>query len=267
MRLLSNIIKSENTNGAHRNSKTIQLSRLFLERETEGAQHSDANPVPILKRAEIEANNIRKQAEDEAEKMRREVEREKEQAKQEIEEALATAKQQGYDDGYEAGLAEGRQRYEAEIDEAKAVVASVKKARQERMEETEKDMLDLAVHVAGKIIGTKLSEDEDRWLDMVKQAIREVKEYEEIRLVVHHKWYDYIRDRKKELQALLKQSAELYIYPDATGDERTCIIEYPFGRIDAGIDSQLSEIKNALAAKLEENEDERSQPDRGARVD
>ncbi|HET7522137.1 MAG TPA: flagellar assembly protein FliH [Bacillales bacterium] len=241
--------------------RRIQLSPLLFEQEAQYGEEAAPNPVPILKKAEIEANNIRRQAQAEAEQIRREIDSERKSAKKELEEAFESAKKQGYQQGYHAGAKEGEKQFRDRINEACAIVTATKKARRERLEETERDMIDLAVRVAEKIVGTVLSEDRDRWADMVKQAITEVKEYEEIRLIVHHKWYEYIVSRKRELQAVLKKTAELYIYPEATGDEQTCIIEFPFGRIDASVDSQLSEIKGKLAAKLEESGDEPGQPD------
>lgn len=254
MRLLSNVIKSPQTHEAYSRRKTIQLANKVLEkREDYGVAGSDP-----LKRVEIEAENIRKKAEADAGRMVREIEGDREKAKKEMEQSLEAAKRQGQQQGYQHGLNEGRKQYEERIGEAQATVVSAKEGRRDRLDETEYDILALAVKIAGEIIGTTLIEDETRWLDVVKDAITEVKEYEEIRLIVHHKWYDFVVSHRKELEVLLKKTAELYIYPEAVNDELSCIIEFPYGRIDAGIDSQLSEIKQKLAAKLEESEDERA---------
>lgn len=247
---MSNVIKSDKTCASSVHRKTIQLSdRVF---ESEADYQTGGDPVPILKRAEINAKNIRKQAVEEAEKIRHKIEKEREQAQKEIEQALETAKQQGWQEGYRRGTDEGKKQYEALIAEAARTVDSAKKARRERLDETEYDILELGVKIAGKIIGNVLNEDQDKWLDMVKRAISEVKEYDEIRLIVHHKWYDFMLSHQEELEALLKNSAELYIYPEATADELTCVIEFPFGQIDASVDSQLYEIKRKLIEKLEE---------------
>ncbi|HEX7065291.1 MAG TPA: flagellar assembly protein FliH [Bacillales bacterium] len=253
------MIKSGNANKGYNHRKTIQLSNMIFDQKAD--YYSDAetfmDPVPVLKKAEMEAKEIRRLARQEADQVHRQIEQQREQAKQEIEQALQDARQQGWQEGYQLGLDEGKKQYEERIAEAKKSVESTKKARKERLDETEYDILDLGVKIAGKIISSVLPEDTDRWLEMVKKAISEVKEYGEIRLIVHHKWYDFMLSHKKEFESLLKNSAEFYIYPEITEDEFTCLIEFPSGRIDAGVDSQLSEIKRQLAGILEEAQNER----------
>jgi flagellar assembly protein FliH len=251
MRSLSNVIKSDSASASPIYQKTIQLSDRVFETEADYPR-AEGDSVPILKKAEIKAKNIRKQAEEEAEKVRRQIEKEREQAKKDIQQSLDQARQQGWQEGYRRGMDEGRKQYESLISEAARTVDSAKRARRERLDETEYDILELGVKIAGKIIGNVLNEDRDQWLGMVKRAISEVKEYEEIRLIVHHKWYDFMLSHQQELEALLKKSAELYIYPEATTDELACVIEFPYGQIDASVDSQLIEIKRKLTAKLEE---------------
>ncbi|HEX6922452.1 MAG TPA: flagellar assembly protein FliH, partial [Bacillales bacterium] len=253
MRLLSKVIKSGNAKELYKNRKTIQLSNTIFEKEADYADSDfERDPVPILKRAEIEAKNIRRRAKEEAEELQRQIEQQRKQAEKDIEEALEEAKRKGWEQGYQLGLDEGKQQYEKLITDAKQTVDATKVAHQERLDETEYDILQLGLRIAGKIVGTVLPEEPERWLEMVKKAISEVKEYEEIRLIVHHKWYEFMLSHQKEFEALLKNSAEFYIYPEMTEDEFTCVIEFPSGRIDAGVDSQLSEIKSKLIAKLEE---------------
>ncbi|HEU5140975.1 MAG TPA: flagellar assembly protein FliH [Bacillales bacterium] len=253
------MIKSGNANKGYSHRKTIQLSNMIFDQKDGYYTDSEtvADPVPILKKAEIEAKEIRRLAKEEAEQIYKEMELQREQAKQEIDRALQDATEKGWQQGYQVGMREGKEKYEELIAEAKNSVEATKKARKERLDETEHDILELGVKIADKIIGSVLLEDTERWLEMVKKAISEVKEYGEIRLIVHHKWYDFMLSHKKEFESLLKNSAEFYIYPEITDDEFTCLIEFPSGRIDASVDSQLTEIKKQLAAKLEEAQDER----------
>ncbi|HET7579062.1 MAG TPA: flagellar assembly protein FliH [Bacillales bacterium] len=253
---MSRVIKSDNANKWYKTRKTIQLADMIFEEE-EDYPEEGADPVPILKKAEIEAMNIRKKAKEEAEQAHREIEELREQAKKEIEQAAEDARKRGYREGFQAGQGEARKQYESAIEEARRTIDLAKSARRERLDETEFDILELACAIAEKIIGSVLPEEKNRWLDMVQRAVSEVKEHEEIRLTVHHKWYEFMLNHQKELEALLKHSADFYIYPEAAIDEFTCVIEFPFGRVDASVDSQLSEIKQKLSAKLEESNDGR----------
>lgn len=260
MRSLSKVIKSNQTKSQGEHWKTIQLSNTVFERPGDYTDSLSGDPVPILKRAEIEAKALRKRAQEEADRLLRDMEEKRERANKEIDQALRDAKTRGFDEGYQLGINEGRKQYETQINEARRTIDSAKAARRERLEETELDILKLAAKIAKKIIGSVLPEDSERWLEMVKKAILEVKEHEEVRLIVHHKWYEFMMKHKKELEVLLKNSAEFYIYPEKTIDEFTCILEFPYGRVDAGVDSQLTEIKRKLAAKLEETSHGRNDP-------
>lgn len=257
MRSLSNIIKSGQTSSFDNQVKTIDLSNTIFETNSDYDVPSAA-AAPILKKAEADAADIRKKARDDAECAHREIEEKRKKAEKEIQEELTQAKEQGQREGYQVGLEEGRKQYQERINEARGTVDSAKEAHKERLDETEYDILELGIRIAGKIVRTKLAEEENQWLDVVKDVITEVKEYEEIRLTVHHKWYDFVVGHQRELESLLRKSAELYIYPEASDDEFSCIIEYPYGRIDAGVDSRLSEIKHKLAAKMEESTNERA---------
>lgn len=261
MRLLSKVIKSDNAIEPISLGKTIQLSNEVFERSHDNGETFPADAVPILRKAEIDAKNIRKQAEIDAKRMHKEIETQMGQAKKEAEDAFQTSKHQGYKEGYELGKQEANQQYESLIKQAKQTIESAKKASQERIEQTEYDILHMATALAEKVIGSVLPQDDGKWLEMVKRAISEVKEQDEVRLLVHHKWFDFMMMHKKELKSLLRNTAEFYVYPEASLDEFSCIIEFPNGRIDAGVDSQLTELKRKLSAKLEEDFDGRNHLD------
>lgn len=247
---MSRVIKSNDTGSPSGLRKRIQLSSAVFEKPE--SYESGHDPVPILQRAEIEAKTLRKQAREEADRLLSEIEQKRKQAEAEIKKAFEDAEKRGYSEGYQFGVNEGRKQYGSRIEEARSIIDSAKEASRDRLEEAELDILALAVEIAKKIIGSVLPNDNERWLEMVTKAISDVKEHQEIRLIVHHKWYDFLMNHKKELEALLKNAAELYIYPETTVDEYACILEFPYGRVDAGVDTQLIEIKRKLSAKLEE---------------
>lgn len=232
-------------------AKTIQLPSMIFEKRAAYGE-ADEDSVPKLEKVEEEASDIRKQAKEEARQIHREMEEERRKAEEEIRQARDQAKEQGHKEGYQHGLQEGENQYQERINEARTTIDFTREARQQRLEESEADLLELSVNIAGKIVGRTIANDENRWLEVVKDAILEVKEYEQIRLSVHHKWYEFVAGHQKELESLLKKSAELYIYPQATDDEFSCMIEYPHGRIDASVDSRLREIKQKLADILGE---------------
>ncbi|MFB4475339.1 flagellar assembly protein FliH, partial [Oceanobacillus caeni] len=58
---------------------------------------------------------------------------------------------------------------------------------------------------------------------------------------------------KQELTQLLENNLKLSIYVKEELDVNACIVEHPFGQIDASIDTQLSQIKQILQDVVQEN--------------
>ena len=62
---------------------------------------------------------------------------------------------------------------------------------------------------------------------------------------------NFLLSKKEELLSIFPQDTNLVIYPDSDLSEDSCLIESPSGRIDARIDTQLTEIKMNLIEFLE----------------
>ena len=63
--------------------------------------------------------------------------------------------------------------------------------------------------------------------------------------------YEELLSKKEELMTIFSNVVNLFIYPDSDLSEDSCLIESSSGRIDASIDTQLSEIKVKLTELLE----------------
>jgi flagellar assembly protein FliH len=245
---LSNVIKSLNTDGSGFNRKLIDLKNVALQKQVSKAVETVPEPIrhkaeQIIREAEEKAAQIQKQAAEEYERHRKKIALEENNMKEQHRQETDEAREQGHSDGYAQGLAEGKNEYNEFIHEAKDIVASTKAAYHRRLDETQYDIVGIAVKIAGKITRTELAQSNDRWVPLVQEALKEVKGQEEIRLYVHHRWYDLTVQHKSELMSVLKHAAQVYIYPESEVNEHMCIIETPYGRMDASVDSQLGEIK------------------------
>ena len=78
-----------------------------------------------------------------------------------------------------------------------------------------------------------------------------MRNFSETQIHVHPNQYEFLLSKKEEILSIFTQDTNLVIYPDSDLSEGSCLIESPTGRIDAGIDTQLTEIKNALIESLE----------------
>lgn len=183
------------------------------------------------------------------------VEKQLQQEKLNWEEEVVQLSKQAQQSGYEAGILEGRTKGYAEvqglIEEAKQVVHTSKGDYHRKIESSEQTILDIGLKVAEKILDDYLEENIEHFLSVVKRALKEAREYREIQLHVHPRYYEFLLSQKEELLLIFPKETELYIYPDSDLSEQSCIIESANGRIDASVDSQLEEIREKLFEMLE----------------
>lgn len=209
-----------------------------------------------LQEANEQSAQIIKAAQAEAEKISAQLIQEEEEVRNRLTDIQEEAKQAGFNEGFNQGLESGKAEYEGVIREAHDVVNLAKEDYFRTVEKAEPVILDLALAVAEKIVGDILLSDDNYWKKVIEAAIFEVKEQQEVRLYVHPDWYEKTLKHKDELENMLSQAEQLYIFPDVELTLTSCIVETPYGRIDASVDSQLAEIKKQLHEKLKENRHE-----------
>jgi flagellar assembly protein FliH len=263
MILLSRVIKYFFTNNSAQVEKTIALKKVDQdqqavdqiadhEREFNNGLTAAEKNEQELQRALEEADIIRKEANEEYEQLQGKMNEEILASQKYAEEIYKQAEENGYNEGFQHGLQEGQKQYEALINDAKNVVEASKTDHFERLEEAETVIVELALKVAEKIVAEKITDQPDYWISLVKEVINEVREEEQVKLYIHPSWYEVTLAHKEELRLLLPNCQSLYIYPDIHLEENGCTIETRYGKINASVDSQLTEIKDALLEKLKE---------------
>ncbi|MFD6438718.1 flagellar assembly protein FliH [Peribacillus sp. NPDC060186] len=252
---MSRIIKSHQAHQEKSKKIAIQIRRLDsleTEREEEGKVVRHFQSDEFLNQAKQEAEFLLIEARQKAKAIADEVQQAREHwEKQEKIMYIEQAQKEGYQQGIEDGIQKGYNEVAGEIAFAKEVVESSKKDYQQHIKSSESVILELAMKVAGKVIGHQLESDEESFLSIVKIAIKEARDYREVQLHIHPVQYQSILSHKEELISIFPKDTELYIYPDDDLDESSCIIVSENGRIDASVDSQLQEIKMKLTELLE----------------
>lgn len=260
MILLSKVIKSSFTSIVDNEKKTIGLKKILHNLTVNEEIQRGPSKVTVnvnqgedeLQKAIEEANKIRSEAEHEYKLLQERINAEIVASEQQKEQLFKQAEETGYNSGFQQGLEQGKVQYEALIQEAKNVIDASKADYFKRIQEAEPMIVQLALKVSEKIISDTITEDQERWLSLVKGVINEVREQEHIKLYVHPSWYEYVLSQKEELKMLVPNCDNLYIYPDVHLNEQGCSVETSFGKIDASVDSQLNEIKHVLLEKLKE---------------
>lgn len=252
---LSRLIKSQWSTVNTSEKKVISIKPFNVvedqveEEEIIEEEHHET-PIELIEQANKEAEQIILHAQKKQEELFSQIQQERSAWEAERERLINEAKEEGYKAGWNEGQQEGFFQYQQFITEAQQIVQTAKQDYLAYLETSEKTILDLAVAVAEKIVATKIEDHENYFLSLVKKAIKEVKEYQDVQIHVNPKQYSILLENKEELLAVFSHHTDLFIYPDSDLAEGSCIIESPNGRIDASIDTQLTEVKEKLSECL-----------------
>ncbi|WP_205135538.1 flagellar assembly protein FliH [Virgibacillus halotolerans] len=181
------------------------------------------------------------------------VEQEKQQWESQKKQWIEAAKAEGFQAGFSQGKDEGLQEYQQLLHQANDLTTAALKDYHATVEKSSEEIINLAIHTAGKVLDKQLTVDPNTFLTIVKSAIKEIKDQPIISIYLHPSNYQVVLQQKEEIALLLENEAKLAIYTRENIAENSCLIEHPFGQIDASVDTQLQQIRNALHTIATEN--------------
>ncbi|MFP3720956.1 flagellar assembly protein FliH [Niallia circulans] len=253
---MSRLIKSRYSKPETATEKVISIkyidtfnTEMDLSREVTQAEYNR-----IVESAWEEAEELKAQALKEAELIRIQLSEERQNWDIEKASLIEEARKNGFQAGYEEGQNVGYNEMLSFIQQAKDTVTASKEDYEKYLQSAETTILELAIEVAEKIMNNKIKEEEENFLYLVQNALKEVRKQKEIQLHVSPIHYEMLVAEKEELLQLFPIKPNLFIFPDETIDENACIIETANGRLDASVDTQLLMIKSKLLEILESEE-------------
>ncbi|MDC3416396.1 flagellar assembly protein FliH [Aquibacillus salsiterrae] len=244
---MSSIFKTTNDDFS---SRVIGIKPIY--KKENGEKQEQTNPkAEELKKVEENLRQVQRQLESTkleinqtVTKAKQQREMEKKQWEKEKEQYKEEAYREGYDAGFEIGKQNGYTEYEHLISEAQEVIRVAKADAAKRVIDSEATILEFGLTIASKILMIEITE-KDTFLSLVKEVIREVKDQPTIALYVNVEDYQQVIVNKEDIVSA-DSKADLSIYPDNSLSRGSCIVESPFGKIDASIDSQLEEVRSHL---------------------
>ncbi|MBS4198954.1 flagellar assembly protein FliH [Bacillus sp. FJAT-49732] len=250
---MSRIIKYNSAPLSQNDSKVIKVRSIQLPLQEHEEVASDIfleEKEEILQNAENEANKIVENARAEANQILKQIEMRRSEWELEEKQLIDEAYEKGLQIGLEEGRRNGYVEYENLIGKAKEVVNSSKEAFKTYLESSEGTIVDIALTSAERIIHTSLEDQKERFIPLVKRALKEAKDFKEVQIHVHPLQYELLTSEKNELDAIFPPGTQCFIYPDEDLGEYSCFIESENGRIDASVSSQLVELKKNLMELL-----------------
>lgn len=223
------------------------------------AHKSKAESEQLKKQSEQlkkQAQKIRDDARAEADKLIADT-------KRDAEETLAKARKDGYDDGYadgkEAGIKDGREHIEDELadivrqanDKAQKTIQDAKEQTAEYFVRAEDDIARIVNMAIEKVLPDLFLDMPQAILPAVREAIKHVRDQKEIKVHVEPYSYDLILMARSEFQSMLTDStAIIEIISDEALKPGDCVIETPNGNVDARLSTQLELLKSAVQSVM-----------------
>ncbi|RDY88429.1 flagellar assembly protein FliH [Bacillus amyloliquefaciens] len=246
---MSNVIKQQSSFSPEQKRRKLSLQEV-RNTHSQFDREKAENPEALMAFAKAEADRVSEEAKHQLEYTLLQIEEEKSRWAEEKQRLMEEAKAEGYQEGMALGKAEAQAEYANLISRANAVTEMARQSVEEKLESAEEEIIELSVALAKKVWQQK-SDDKEAFLLLVKQVIAEVKDYDDISIYVDPEYYETVHQHMDEIQQLLYKECRLSLYADEKAARGTCSIETPFGRVDAGIDTQLMQLKQKLLTALE----------------
>ena len=223
--------------------------------------NTEAQAEQIIKNAEEAASAEVKKKTDEAALIKQDAQAEAEkiieEAKAKAEEILAKAEadgqekqkeafNEGFEEGKKAGYEEGFKEAQRLIDMLHEIINTAIARRQEILEETEQQIVDMVILVSRKVIKVLSEQQVDVVKNNVLQALRKVKGKVNVTVRVNMQDVKLTTEHAKEFLDAVQNIENIKVVEDSSVDIGGCIIDTDFGSIDARISSQLAELEQKI---------------------
>lgn len=229
-------------------SKGREIGLKPLQQIHEANAPDDVKEKPALSIDELTAEiaALKQQKQQLMEQTKRNIENEKKAWETEKQTYIEAANKEGYEAGFKSGQASGLQTYQDLIDQANDIVQQTEIDYHKKLERSKEAIVELAVKSAEKIIQDTLEETPELFNNIVEKALKEFKDTGRVTMYLHPDNYKHVIEQKDELTELLGKTKNLSIYTNNTLGKNSCMIEHPYGQIDANVDTQFEQIRLVL---------------------
>ena len=168
-------------------------------------------------------------------------------AQNQAEEIKKGAIEQGHQEGYDAGYQEGMAAVESLKADIEAQREGLEKEYQMLVDELEPEMVDVLTQIYEHVLGIELRDDKGIILHLLKNTLSRIEPGNDLIVHVSSDDYDEVMDEKESLNACVTSpNTTMEIIEDPLLKENECMIESDSGVFDCSLGVELSEISRKL---------------------
>ena len=166
-----------------------------------------------------------------------------EQANAIMSDASEKGRQEGYDAGYQEGLAAASE-IQADLDRQRE---ELENEYQQMVDELEPEMVDILTQIYEHVFNIELREDKGIILHLLKTTLSRIEPGKDLIVHVSSDDYDDIMDEKESLDACITSpTTTMEVIEDPLLKQNECMIESDSGVFDCSIGVEMSEITRKL---------------------
>ena len=178
-----------------------------------------------------------------------------------IAEIAAEAYQKGFIDGEKKGIVDGEKsgfdsslkKIEPVLNSLQEALLLLKKIRKETYECIEKEVAELALAIAKKVICQEVKTDKQVVVCIAREALTKVKESGQIKIKMSPSDLQFINETKYQLSNLIENIDNVTFDAEESIASGGCIIETDLGEIDARIEKQLQVVEESFRSEIEKS--------------
>lgn len=202
-------------------------------------------------------NEIEKMLIDAEEEVNRKIDEANRQAQLIISEAyedskkiFKNAQKDGYNDGYSKAQEIGKKEADKIIQEALNIKKKVKKEKEKAIKKLEEDIINLVLSSVEKITYSKLDDNPDMILGLIKQGLEKCNYTESLVLRVSPEDYEYVENEKDKILCLTENIDNITVKKDTSLKKGSCQLDTISGTIDSSLSTQLTNLDHVFRKLL-----------------
>jgi len=166
----------------------------------------------------------------------------------EAEQLRAQAVEEGRRDGHAAGVAAAEERLAPAAAALAAAQAAFEEERARVTEEVERHAIELALHLAERVLAGTLAVEPERVVDVVRGALRCLVERDRVLVLVNPEDLEHVRAATGELMASLGGMSTLDVQAERRVSRGGAVVRTAVGEVDAQLETKLERAREAIEA-------------------
>jgi flagellar assembly protein FliH len=171
----------------------------------------------------------------------------------------AQSYQDGFNDGLEKGISEGEkagfertaQKLEPVLNSLRQALLQLNNLRQDTVQKLEKEVVELALAIARKVICREIEVDKEVVVWVARQALTKVEDSGKITIKLNPSDLQFINETKYRLSEMIGNIDNVKLESEDTIHSGGCVVETDLGDIDARIEHQLQAVEETFRTALE----------------